>query len=178
MSRWLTSTSQRAGLWSLSKTWTRDWWESAKVYFSSYQMQDQVRTFMLQIAVLQNHQQGRDTHLRQVVKMFPILSLFYWAVPVGREEFSSSQFSGESAQSGGELCCVSSRVQQLHHCWSQAVPEHKVISDRAFWFLGLRSRWFFFRWLVHRDALVKKKFGKFPSIVDFCRLWQCQVYLV
>ena len=25
-----------------------------------------VRTFMLQIAVLQNHQQGRDTHLRQV----------------------------------------------------------------------------------------------------------------
>ena len=25
-----------------------------------------VRTFLLQIAVIQNHQQGRDTHLRQI----------------------------------------------------------------------------------------------------------------
>ena len=91
-------------------------------------MQDQVRTFMLQIAVLQNHQQGRDTHLRQVVKMFPHLKLVLLGSAVGTEKFSSSQFSGESAQSGGELRCVSSRVQQLHHCWSQAVPEHKVIS--------------------------------------------------
>jgi len=31
-----------------------------------------VRTFMLQIAVLQNHQQGRDTHLRQVKVHSPV----------------------------------------------------------------------------------------------------------
>jgi len=32
-----------------------------------------VRTFMLQIAVLQNHQQGRDTHLRQIKVHSPVL---------------------------------------------------------------------------------------------------------
>ena len=31
-----------------------------------------VRTFMLQIAVLQNHQQGRDTHLRQIKVHSPV----------------------------------------------------------------------------------------------------------
>ena len=65
---------------------------------------------------------------------------------VGTEKFSSSQFSGESAQSGGKLRCVSSRVQQLHHCWSQAVPEHKVMSDVRSDFLGYsHGRPFFFQ---------------------------------
>ena len=31
-----------------------------------------VRTFLLQIAVIQNHQQGRDTHLRQVKVHSPV----------------------------------------------------------------------------------------------------------
>jgi len=31
-----------------------------------------VRTFLLQIAVIQNHQQGRDTHLRQVKVFSPV----------------------------------------------------------------------------------------------------------
>ncbi|XP_023319594.1 anaphase-promoting complex subunit 10 [Eurytemora carolleeae] len=31
-----------------------------------------VRTFMLQIAVLQNHQQGRDTHMRQIKIHSPV----------------------------------------------------------------------------------------------------------
>lgn len=31
-----------------------------------------IRTFMLQIAVLQNHQQGRDTHMRQIKIQSPV----------------------------------------------------------------------------------------------------------
>eukprot|EP00088_Acartia_fossae_P024932 TRINITY_DN25774_c0_g2_i1.p1 TRINITY_DN25774_c0_g2~~TRINITY_DN25774_c0_g2_i1.p1 ORF type:complete len:172 (-),score=35.41 TRINITY_DN25774_c0_g2_i1:47-562(-) len=31
-----------------------------------------IRTFMLQIAILQNHQQGRDTHLRQIKIRSPV----------------------------------------------------------------------------------------------------------
>ena len=33
-----------------------------------------VRTFLLQIAVIQNHQQGRDTHLRQVKVFSPVVT--------------------------------------------------------------------------------------------------------
>jgi len=33
-----------------------------------------VRTFLLQIAVIQNHQQGRDTHLRQVKIFSPVVT--------------------------------------------------------------------------------------------------------
>ena len=69
--RWSTSTSQLAGLWSPSRISMRDWWEKENLgklvkYLLFLLMTVQVRTFMLQIAVLQNHQQGRDTHLRQV----------------------------------------------------------------------------------------------------------------
>jgi len=31
-----------------------------------------VRTFMVQIAVIQNHQQGRDTHMRQIKVHSPV----------------------------------------------------------------------------------------------------------
>ena len=33
-----------------------------------------VRTFLLQVAVIQNHQQGRDTHLRQVKVFSPVVA--------------------------------------------------------------------------------------------------------
>jgi len=33
-----------------------------------------VRTFLLQVAVIQNHQQGRDTHLRQVKVFSPVVT--------------------------------------------------------------------------------------------------------
>ena len=35
-------------------------------------MASEVRTFMIQVAVLANHQQGRDTHLRLVQLYSPV----------------------------------------------------------------------------------------------------------
>ena len=47
-----------------------------------------VRTFLLQVAVIQNHQQGRDTHLRQV-KVFS---------PVVTRSVSSAEFASFTSQ--------------------------------------------------------------------------------
>ena len=63
---------------------------------------------MLQIAVLQNHQQGRDTHLRQVVKTFPHLNLSscYRAVPWAQRNFLHLD-SQVKVHSPVESCVVS-----------------------------------------------------------------------
>jgi anaphase-promoting complex subunit 10 len=41
-----------------------------------------VRTFMVQIAVLANHQQGRDTHLRQIRIHSPVEEKLVTTAPV------------------------------------------------------------------------------------------------
>ena len=48
-----------------------------------------VRTFLLQVAVIQNHQQGRDTHLRQVKVFSPVVSKTVTTADYG--EFSSQE---------------------------------------------------------------------------------------
>ena len=48
-----------------------------------------VRTFLLQVAVMQNHQQGRDTHLRQVKVFSPVVSRT--VTTADHAEFSSQE---------------------------------------------------------------------------------------
>jgi len=48
-----------------------------------------VRTFLLQIAVIQNHQQGRDTHLRQVKVHSPVTNKVVSSA--GYAEFSTQE---------------------------------------------------------------------------------------
>ena len=52
-----------------------------------------VRTFMVQIAVISNHQQGRDTHLRQIRVHSPVEER-----PVTSSDFPSSFSSAETRQ--------------------------------------------------------------------------------
>jgi anaphase-promoting complex subunit 10 len=54
-----------------------------------------VRSFMVQIAVISNHQQGRDTHLRQIKVYSPVVNQ-----PVTTAEFADwSTFRNEHLQS-------------------------------------------------------------------------------
>ena len=96
---------------------------------------------MLQIAVLQNHQQGRDTHLRQVVQMLSHLKLVLLGSAVGTEEFSSSQVKVHSPV---ESCVVSAaefsnyttvglkQFQSIRYYWRSGVFDYALCHKSSF----------------------------------------------